>query len=187
MNTDFTRFLGRNLAVVAVLALTPAVAHADFIGDLFGDEVDGAIVGGPGAFVVVPPTAIVGAGVEFTIEFVGTPAFEIDIGAFSVHLYSVFGQPISTGAGEVLVLSDLDGVFGDFEIIGITNFQTNEGPDISIGDVTWTAHTVSLNMSPNIWAADGFVSFDLVKIPAPSALALLGVASLIGCRRRRRT
>ena len=187
MNTDFTRSLRRNLAVVAVLALTPTVAHADLVGDLFGDEVDGAIIGGPGAFQVVPPTATVGAGIEFTIEFVGTPAFEVDIGAFSVHVYSVFGQPISTGAGEVLVLSDLDGLLGDFEIIGITNFQTNEGPGISIDDVTFTAHTVSLNMSPNIWAADGFVSFDLVKIPAPSALALLGVAGLIGCRRRRRT
>ncbi len=185
MNMDYTRFLGRNLAVVAVLALTPTVAHADLIGDLFGDEVDGAIVGGPGAFVVVPPTAIVGGGVEFVIEFVGTPAFNVDIGAFSVHVYSVFGAPISTGAGEVLVLSDLDGVLGDFEIVGITNFMTNEGPGISIGDVTWTAHTVSLNMSPNIWAADGFVSFDLVKIPAPSVLALLGVAGLIVRRRRR--
>ncbi len=186
MNTDFTRSLGRNLALVAVLALTPTVAHADLIGDLMGDEVDGAIVGGPGAFVVVPPWATVGAGVEFTIEFVGTPAFEIDIGAVSVHLYSVFGARISTGAGEVLVLSDLDGVLGDFQIIGITNFQTNEGPDITESDVTWTDHTVSLNMSPNIWEVDGFVSFDLVKIPAPSALALLGVAGLIGGRRRRR-
>ncbi len=184
MNTDYTRSLGRNLAVVAVLALTPTVAHADLIGDLMGDEVDGAIVGGPGAFVVVPPTAIVGAGIEFVIEFVGTPAFNVDIGAASVHVFSVFGAPISTGAGEVLVLSDLDGVFGDFQIIGITNFQTNEGYTVS--DVTWTDHTVSLNMSPNIWAANGFVSFDLVKIPAPSALALLGVAGLIGGRRRRR-
>ena len=186
MNTDFARSLRRNLAVVAVLALTPTVAHADFIGDLFGDEVDGAIVGGPGAFQVVPPTAIVGPGIEFVIEFVGTPAFNVDIGAVSVHVFSVFGAPISTGAGEVLVLSDLNGVLGDFQIIGITNFQTNQGPGISIGDVTWTDHTVSLNMSPNIWAPDGFVSFDLVKIPAPSALALMGVAGLIGGRRRRR-
>ncbi len=181
MNTDLTRSLGRNIAVVAAVARTATVTHADLIDDL----VAGEIVGGPGAFQVVPPTAIVGAGIEFVIEFVGTPAFNVDIGAFSVHVYSVFGQPISTGAGEVLVLSDLDGVLGDFQIIGITNFQTNEGPDISIGDVTWTDHTVSLNMSPNIWAPNGFVSFDLVKIPAPSALALMGVAGLIGGRRRR--
>lgn len=184
MNMDYARSLGRNLTVVAVLALTPTVAHADLVGDLFGDEVAGEIVGGPGAFVVVPPTAIVGNGIEFVIEFVGTPAFNIDIGAASVHVFSVFGAPISTGAGEVLVLSDLDGLLGDFVIVGITNFQTNEG--YTVNDVTWTDHTVSFNMAPNIWAADGFVSFDLVKIPAPSALALLGVAGLIGGRRRRR-
>ena len=187
MNTDFTRTLGRNLAVVAALALAPTVTYADLTGDLFGDDVDGEIVGGPGAFVVVPPTAIVGGGIEFVIEFVGTPAFNIDIGAASVHLFSVFGQPISTGAGEVLVLSDMDGLLGDFEIVGITNFMTNQGPDITESDVTWTAHTISLNMSPHVWDADGFVSFDIVKVPAPSALALLGVAGLIGSRRRRRT
>ena len=183
MNTDFTRSLGRNLAVVAALALTPTVAHADLIDDL----VAGEIVGGPGAFQVDPPTAIVGPGVEFAIEFLGTPAFNIDIGAFSVHVFSVFGQPISTGAGEVLVLSDLDGLLGDFEIVGITNFMTNQGPDITESDVTWTDHTISINMGPHTWDADGFVSFDIVKVPAPSALALLGVAGLIGSRRRRRT
>lgn len=183
MNIEFTRSFRRNLAVVAVLALTPTVAHAD----LTGDDVDGAIVGGPGAFQVVPPSATVGDGVEFVIEFVGTPAFEIDMNAFTVHLYSVFGQRISTGAGESLVLSDLDGIGGDLIIIGITNFKTNEGPDITESDVTWTDHSVSLNMSPTIWEPDGFVSFDLVFLPAPSALALLGVAGLIGGRRRRRS
>ena len=60
---------------MAALTLTATAAHADLTGDLFGDDVFGEIVGGPGAFVVVPPNAIVGAGVEFVIEFVGTPAF----------------------------------------------------------------------------------------------------------------
>ena len=181
--TDLTRFPGRNLAVLAVLAMTTTFAHAQQY--LIGDDVTGAIVGGPGAFAVFPSNATVGAGVEFEIRFVGTPAFDVDIGAVSMSVVSVFGQPISTGAGEVLVLGDLDSGPG-WVIVGITNFQTNQGPGISISDVTWTAHTVSLNMSPNIWEADGFVSFDLVKIPAPSVLALLGVAGLIGGRRRRR-
>lgn len=186
MNTDFMRSLGRNIAVVAALTLTATAAHADLSGDLFGDDIFGEIVGGPGAFVVVPPNAIVGGGIEFVIEFVGTPAFNVDIGASSVHLFSVFGAQISTGAGEVLVLSGLDGLLGDFEIVGITNFMTNQGPDITESDVTWTAHSISINMSPHIWDANGFVSFDIVKVPAPSALALLGVAGLFGSRRRRR-
>ena len=99
--TDLTRSPGRNLAVLAVLAMTTTFAHAQ---SLIGDNVTGAIVGGPGAFQVVPPNATVGPGVEFVIEFVGTPAFDVDIGAVSMSVVSVFGRPISTGAGEVLVL-----------------------------------------------------------------------------------
>ena len=179
--TDLTRFPGRNLAVLAVLAMTTTFAHAQ---SLIGDSVTGAIVGGPGAFVVVPPTAIVGPGVEFEIRFVGTPAFEVDIGALSMSVVSVFGKPISTGAGEVLVLGDLDSGPG-WVIVGITNFQTNQGPGISIADVTFTDHEVRFAMSPNIWAADGFASWDVVYIPAPSSLALLGLGGLLAARRRR--
>ena len=158
--TDFTRFLERNLAVLAVFAITPAVAHADLI----GDTVNGEIIGGPGAFQVVPPSNTVGAGIEFTIEFVGTPAFEVDIDANSITVTQVFGQPISTGAGEVLFLSDLDwvGPSGPGRIIGIANFETDEGPDITESDVTWTDDEIFFNMSPNIWANGSFARWDLV-------------------------
>jgi hypothetical protein len=126
-----------------------------------GDTVTGAIVGGPGAFAVDPPSAVVGAGVEFIIEFVGTPAFEVDIGAVSMEVSSVFGQPISTGAGEVLVLGDLHSTTDPNAIIvGITNFQTNE-PEITLADITFTDHEVRLAMSPTVWEANGFVSWDV--------------------------
>ncbi len=144
------------LASLTALAMAAATAQAD----LTGDEVTGEIVGGPGAFVVVPPVAIVGAGDEFNVEFVGTPSHAIDIGANSMSVRSIFGSRISTGAGEVLVLSDLDWVGVDGRIIGIENFQTNE--EYTINDVTFTDHEVRFNMAPNIWEVDGFVSWDLI-------------------------
>ena len=148
----------RGLAVLAVLAMTAGFARADLTGDL----VTGAIVGGPGAFVVVPPGNTVGPGIEFFIEFVGRRSHAVDItGGGSMSVRNVFGNRISTGAGEVLVLGDLDWS-PPGRIVGITNFQTNQGPGISIGDVTWTDHEVRLNMSPNIWEIDGFVSWDIV-------------------------
>ncbi len=155
MNTELLRAgVLKRLASVAAIALVGGVAQAD----LTGDTVDGAIVGGPGAFVVVPPSAVVGGGVEFNIEFVGTPSHSIDIGAASVRIENIFGNRISTGAGEVLVLSDLDSVDGP--IIGIDNFQTNE--EYTIDDVTFTATEIRFEMAPNIWEIDGFVSFDIV-------------------------
>ncbi len=143
----------RVAGVVGVMVCVGA-AHAD----LTGDTISGEIVGGPGAFVVEPPTAVVGAGVEFNVEFVGTPSHSIDVGAASVRIENIFGARISTGAGEVLVLSDLDSSQG--AIVGITNFQTNE--EYTIDDVTFTAHEIQFAMSPNIWEVDGFVSFDIV-------------------------
>ena len=176
---DLRRSLGRNLAVLAVLAMATTFAHADLI----GDDVTGAIVGGPGAFQVVPPNATVGDGIEFFIEFVGTPSHSVDIGAVSMSVANVFGARISTGAGEVLVLGDLDSSVPGEWIGGITNFQTNE--EYTIDDVTFTDHEVRFAMSPNIWEIDGFASWDLVFVPEPSALALMGVAGLVGLGRRR--
>ena len=188
--TDLTRFSGRNLAVLAVLAMTTTFAHAQH---LLNDPVTGEIVGpGAVAFQVVPFGNTVGSGVEFRIEFLGTPAFEVDIGGgvgfdpVPMSVVSVFGQPISTGAGEVLVLGDLDSMLpGVWWIGGIINFQTNQGPGISIGDVTFTNREVRFAMASNIWAADGFASWDVVFVPAPSSLALLGLGGLLAMRRRR--
>lgn len=138
-----------------VVAVCGSIAQAD----LTGDTINGAIVGGPGAFQVDPPTAVVGAGVEFNVEFVGTPSHSIDVGAASVRIANIFGARISTGAGEVLVLSDLDSSQG--AIVGITNFQTNE-PEYDINSVTFSADEIRFNMAPNIWEVNGFVSFDIV-------------------------
>lgn len=67
------------------------------------------------------------------------------------------------------MLSDMDGILGDLEIVGIANFQTNEGPDISESDVTWTATENRLNMSPTVWEVDGFVSSEILFVPGPPA------------------
>ncbi len=142
------------LAGAAAIALTAGVA----LGDLTGDNVTGEIVGGPGAFAVDPPNAVVGGGVEFNVEFLGTPSHAIDIGASSVSVSSIFGARISTGAGEVLVLGDLDSSQGP--IIGIENFETNE--EYTIDDVTFTDNEIRFAMAPNIWEVDGFVSFDII-------------------------
>lgn len=161
--TDLARrFLAPTLTVLAVITFAPSAGHAD----LTGDTVDGAIVGGPGAFVVNPVSAVVvDPGVEFNIDFITTPAFSIDISASSIVVTQIFGAPISVGAGEHLVLSSLDWVDDkgqpiDGHIVGITNFQTNQ-TGIDASDVTFTDHSIDFTMSNNIWQPGNFASWDI--------------------------
>ena len=177
------------LAMMGVVLLAPTVAHASLI----GDSVTCAIVGGPASFACIPGANTVGAGVEFSIDFLSTPSFTVDIGASSVSVTQVFGQPISTGAGEVLVLGDLDWIGLVGKIVGISGFSTNVATgNITAGDVTFTDHEVRFDMSPNIWQVGTFASWDLVTqhiIPEPGTLALFGIGlaglGFTGWRRRR--
>ena len=189
--TDLTRFSGRNLAVLAVLAMTTTFAQAQH---LSGVLVTGNIVPPPPhAFHIDPPNTanVSNSGFEFIIKFLTSDAFAVNIGEgvgfgpVPMSVESVFGQRISTGANEVLVLGDLDSIFGVGWWIGdIINFQTNQ-PTLSIADVTFTNNEVRFAMSPTIWEIDGFASWDVVYIPAPSSLALLGLGGLLAMRRRR--
>jgi len=155
------RHMNSKFAALAVLAMSPSLAFADFT----GDDVTGEIVGGPGAFAIADPNAVVGPGVEFVVDFVGSPSHEVDIDGVTMELSSVFGGKISTGAGEVLVIGDLDSSVPGQVIVGITNFETNE-PEYTIDDVSFTDREVRFEMSPNIWAVDGFVRWDVVLSPA---------------------
>ena len=108
MNTDYTRFLGRNLAVVAVLALTSTAAYADLIGDTVNSDIQPN-----GNFWFSNPTfAVVGAGFEFELELQNFgPQFEVDVGGSSILMTWVgFAGGFSLGANETYTLSDLDWV-----------------------------------------------------------------------------
>lgn len=156
------QFLGSIFTMLLVFAATSSIGY----GDLIGDTIDGAIVGGPGAFVVNPPSAVVAdPGIEFNIDFITTPAFSVDVSGGSVVVTQIFGAPISVGAGEHLVLSSLDWVDAngdpiDGHIVGITSFQTNQA-GIDASDVTFTDHSIDFTMSNNVWQPGNFASWDI--------------------------
>lgn len=179
----------RTLTQVLLVAFTSILFCNNASATLIGDSVNCAIVGGPGAFVCNPGANTVGAGVEFSIDFISTPAFNVDIDASSISVTQVFGSPIGTGAGEVLVLGDLDWLGLTGKIVGISGFSTNEGPDITANDITFTDHEVRFTMSPNVWAANSFARWDLVTehIPEPETIALfgLGLAGMALSRRKK--
>lgn len=156
------RLLGPIFTILLVLVSTASIGYADLI----GDTIEGAVEGGPGAYVVNPPMAVViDPGIEFNIDFITTPAFSVDVSGSSVVVTQIFGAPISVGAGEHLVLSSLDWVDDNGEpidghIVGISNFQTNQD-GIDASDVTFTDHSLDFTMSNNIWMPGNFASWDI--------------------------
>ncbi|MCH7961641.1 MAG: hypothetical protein IIC49_04845 [Planctomycetes bacterium] len=100
--TDLTRFPGRNLAVLAVLAMTTTFAHAQH---LLNVPVTGNIdPPPPWAFhILAPNTANVSnSAVEFTIKFLTSDAFEVNIGTqVGVTKDTVFDLLLGRGGNPV--------------------------------------------------------------------------------------
>jgi len=186
----------KNMKIMAAMTVA-CVAIAANAQSLNNVLVTGEIVNQfENSFWVDLPTAEVTGGIEFEILFTAarTPVFEVDISMVPsavpvpMSVSSVFGSPFHVGAGTgALVLGDLNPLEpgGPWVIGGIINFQTNLGPGISIGDVTFTDNEVRFDMSDNTWEADSFASWEVVFVPAPSSLALLALGGVAAMPRRR--
>lgn len=177
------------LATVAALGLGVAAGAAS-AATLDGDSVGCDIV------ATVPwtcssPTAVVGAGAEFTLDLFGNPRFDVDIGSSSIRLdKTVVG--LFTGAGEVVTFSDLD-FSPSSVIVGIANFVTTASGGIAESDVTFGDDWVRFDFNNSSWQVGQYVSFDLITrevapVPLPAGLPLLlaGVGALGIVRRRAR-
>ena len=182
--------MNRTSFLTAVLALTAGLAYSSVQAapSLIGDTVDCGIVPTP-FWICTTPTAVVGPGNEFQLTIPASTnfGFDVDLGASSVRIASNRATPFGLGAGETLTLSDLD--FAPSAIIvGIANFTSSLVTGMTLSDVTFADHSVTIDLDNNTgWQPGSFVSFDLIvaQVPEPNALLLLSLGLVyLGCTRR---
>jgi hypothetical protein len=176
---------GMTAAVAALVVLLNGMARAD--ASLVGDSVTCE-----GDFTCSPSTATVGAGSEFGLSFLGTQSFSVDVEASSITL--TFSEPVANSfGGFVTTFGDLDSSAGD-----IVGFQLVTGGELVeqtlfASAVSFTAHSVSINLDGSAWApgetATISLTFANASVPVPATLLLLssvvaGLATVRTWRRR---
>lgn len=178
----------KRILILAVFAFAAPNASASLI----GDEVTCSITPTP-LWVCDQDTAVVGDGVEFELDLPGASdgfGLSVDLFDSSVLIANIEDNGFGLGANELLVLGSLDWVGMDGLIVGIANFVSSGVSVISAGSVSFTDHSVTIDLdSGAFWDIGSYVSFDLVvrHVPEPGTLALLGISLFgMGLARRRK-
>ena len=188
LTTSKKSLVSMAFGAAALLGVMAAPAQASLIGDTISCEIT------PTPFWVCDnPTAVVGAGAEFELDIPQSPTdfgFLVDVGAESVRLSSNEDNIFGLGANEFLTLSDLDWVGMIGEIVGIENFSFGGVTGMDSSDISFSEHSVMIDLHDTEWSPDSFIYFDLQtrhRVPEPGVLGLigLGLAGFMIARRRR--
>ncbi len=149
------------LGLGAATALSLASAAS---ASLIGDEVFSTITpssiwqSNPSSAIVTDP------GPEFNLDLVGDTFFSVNLDASSITLDYVAIGGLDMGAGEMYVLSDLDWVGQDGEIIGFELTLSATGiSGFDASDISFTADSITMVLNGSVWQqGDTFATIELI-------------------------
>jgi len=165
------------MTVLGVVAGLGTAANADLSGDTVSIELWSS--DGPSSFGINTP--VVGPGED--TNFFGNQLIDFNAGVdgdiFTIRSTTAFSSIDGAGGRIEWRLTDLD--FSEGALVGIDIIQSFS--DVSVTSLTATS--VTFEYEDIAIPADIYFQARFIPVPAPSAMALFGIAGLVGARRRR--
>ena len=150
-----TLTLALTLALTATLGAVPAFAQLE------GDTINIALGVPPGTLFFTPGTsAVVAPGVEFTLEQPNSPLFTFNFTGNSLVITSVHANGNNISNYAPIVFSSIDWP-GDPSAYIAGAYVSQSSGIIGPGNVSFTAHTLTVNLCCGVWYNGNSATIDL--------------------------
>ncbi len=149
----------RPILLAATLVFTAALAAAPARAQLEGDTINVAFGFAPGTLFFTPgTTAVVGPGVEFTMEQPSTPLFSFNFTGNILVITAIAPNAISSTTP--IVFSSIDWPASPSAFIAGAYVYPGSAV-VSAGGVSFTAHTLTVNLCCGNWSPGSSATIEL--------------------------
>lgn len=149
----------RPALLILTLAATVAMGAAPAAAQIEGDNINVAMGFAPGTLFFTPGTsAVVGPGAEFTLEQPSTPLFTFNFTFNTLVITAIAPNAISVSSP--IIFSDIDWPANPSAFISAAFVQPGSAV-VTQGGVSFTAHTLTVNLCCGFWQPGATASIEL--------------------------